>query len=297
MRRKEVIIDEREAARWVKDGMTIAIGGFINSSHPMAIVRQIIKNGIKDLTVVGTGSSGLEIDLLIGAGCVKKVIAPYVGAEGLAGIAPFFRAMAQRGELDIWECDEGIFYTALRAASHLLPFLPWRTGVGTSFPKLNPELKVFQDPLRGETLIAVPAIHVDVAILQAGYADPYGNIQYVGSSFSDIRIYEASEKCVVQVEKIIPNEFIRKEPEKTVIHGVDAVVRALFGSHPYASPGFYVPDKEHIGEYVDAANAFLKRDDMSLFEAYLDKYVRQPETHADYLETIGIKRLLSLYEW
>ena len=297
MKRKEVIIDGKEAASWVKDGMTIAIGGFINHCHPMAIVRQIIKNGVKDLTLVGTGSSGLELDILIGAGCGRKVIAPYVGAEDLAGIAPFFRAMAQRGELDIWECDEGMFYAALRAASYMLPFLPWRTGVGTSFPKVNPELKEFQDPIKGENLIAVPAIHIDIAFLHAGYADPYGNIQYVGSSFSDVVIYEASEKCVVQVEKIIPNEFIRKEPEKTVIHGADAVVRALFGSHPYGSSGFYVPDKEHIREYVDVATAFLKGDDRGPFEAYLDKYVREPETHADYLEQIGIKRLLSLHEW
>jgi glutaconate CoA-transferase subunit A len=83
LERKSLIIDEREAASWIQDGMTIAIGGFINSSHPMAIVRQIIRRGVKDLTVVGPASGGLDLDLLIGAGCVKKLVTAYMGGGAL----------------------------------------------------------------------------------------------------------------------------------------------------------------------------------------------------------------------
>ncbi len=298
-KRQQVIIDEREAAKQVRDGMTIGIGGMINSSHPMAILRQIIKNRVKDLTVVGSGSSGLEVDLLIGAGCVKKVIAPYIGAEGIAGAAtgPFFRAMAQRGEIEIWECEEGQFYAGLKAAAGGLPFLPWRGGIGTSYPEINPDLKLFQDPVKGETLIAVPAINIEVAILHAGYADPYGNVQYVYSPFSDIPLWQAAGKTIVQVDKVIPNEFIKRAPEKTAIPYADFIVRALYGSHPYASPGFYLEDRQHIAEYIEAANAFLRKDDRAPFEAYLDKYIYKPETHVDYLEQVGIRRLYSLNEW
>lgn len=92
LKRQEVLISEKEAAKTIQDGMTIAVGGFINSLHPMAIIREIIRNRVKNLTVVGSGSSGLEIDLLIGAGCAKKVVAPYIGAESLAPIGPCFRA-------------------------------------------------------------------------------------------------------------------------------------------------------------------------------------------------------------
>ena len=66
--RKKRIIELDDALARVADGMTIAIGGFINSSHPMLVVRGIIKRGVKNLTVVGAASSGLEIDLLIAAG-------------------------------------------------------------------------------------------------------------------------------------------------------------------------------------------------------------------------------------
>lgn len=297
LRRKEVIIDEREAAKAIKDGMSIAIGGFINSLHPMALIRQIIRNGVRELTVVGSGSAGLEVDLLIGTGHVKKLISPYVGAESLAPIGPFFRAVAQRGELDMWECDEGLFYAGLRAAAGQLPFEPWRVAIGTSYPELNPDIKIFQDPLKGETLLAVPPINIDVALIHAGFADAYGNVQHVGSSFSDLALVRAADKTIVEVDKVLSNEEIRKHPEKTTIHGADAIVRAPYGSHPYASPGFYLEDKEHIKEYVNAANAYLKTGDKGPFKAYLKKYVFGPETHADYLEVIGIRRLISLHEF
>ncbi len=115
------VIDEIEAAAQVKDGMCIVIGGHILSSHPMPVIRQIIKQGTKNLTVVGAASASLEVDLLIGAGCARKVIAPYVGAEALAPIGPFFKAAAERGEIALWECDEGIYYTALRKTQRTGP--------------------------------------------------------------------------------------------------------------------------------------------------------------------------------
>ena len=73
--RKSKVIDLDAVMSNVKDGMTVAIGGFINSSHPMIIVREIIRRGLKDLTIVGAASSGLEIDLLIAAGVDYK---PYI---------------------------------------------------------------------------------------------------------------------------------------------------------------------------------------------------------------------------
>lgn len=297
LERKQVVIDEIEAGSWVKDGMTVAVGGFINSLHPMAVVRQIIRNGVKNLTLVGSGSAGLEIDLLIGAGCVKKLICPYIGAEEFAPIGPIYRAMAQEGELEIWEVDEGQYYAGLRAAIYMLPFHPWRTGVGTSYPEINPDFKVFKDPIRGELLLAIPPIEPDVTILHAAYSDPYGNVQHEGSSLNDAILAKAADRTIVSVERIIPNEFVKRLPERTTIAGADAVVRAPYGSHPFASPGFYVEDAEHIKEYVAAASAVLKEGDRGPLEAYLEKYVLGPESHADYLGVVGIKRLLSLYEY
>jgi glutaconate CoA-transferase subunit A len=296
-KRKKVVISEIEASNWVKDGMAIAIGGFINSSHPMAIVRQIIKKGIKNLTVIGAASSGLDVDLLIGAGCVKKVISPYVGAEGLAPIGPCFRHAAEKGNVEVWEIDEAMYYAGLNAATQMLPFMPTRAGIGTCYPEVNKDLRAFNDPIKGETLLAIPAIEPEIAIIHAAYADEYGNVQHLGTGFGDRAQAQAADRVIVQAEKIISNDEIKINPLKTSIPWADAVVRAPFGAHPFSSPGFYIEDVQHITEYLTSASEFVKYGNFTAFEKYLDKYIYGPETHVDYLEQITLRKLFSLFEY
>ena len=295
--RRKRIVELEDALAQVGDGMTIAVGGFINSSHPMLAVRGIIKKGLRNLTVVGAASSGLEIDLLIAAGCVRRVIAPYVGAEVLAPIGPAFRAAAERGKIEVFELDEAMYYAGLRAAAQRVPFNPWRSGVGTSFPEVNPAIKVFQDPIKGETLLAIPAIDIEIAFLHAAASDAYGNVQYVGHAYGDRAIYAAADATFVQVERIVSNEEIRSDPLRTVIPGADGVIRARFGAHPYSSPGHYTEDQTHIREYVKAATAWAKDNDLAPLKAYLDHFVLEPEDHVEYLERVGLRRLLSLDEY
>jgi glutaconate CoA-transferase subunit A len=295
--RKSLVIDESVAADMVHDGMTIAIGGFINSSHPMALVRQIIRRKIKNLTVVGAASGGLDLDLMIAAGCIRKLVTTYMGGEHFCPVAPFFRMAAQRNEIDVFECDEGMFYCALRAAAQGLPSNPWKAGIGTSFPEINPEIKVYDDPISGEPMLAIPAITPDLALIYAAQSDAYGNVQHVSTGFGDRAMWRAARKTVAQVERIVPNEEIRKNPLATSIQGADFVVRAAYGSHPFAAPGYYIEDAAHIREYVAAGNAYAKNGDRKPIEAYLTKYVFEPKTQEDYLETIGIRRLISLHEY
>ncbi len=295
--RKKRIIELDDALAKVKDGMTVAIGGFINSSHPMLVVRGLIKRGVKNLTVVGPASSGLEIDLLIAAGVAKKVVAPYVGGEVLAPIGPAFRAAAERGKVEVFELDEAMYYCALRAAAQRVPFNPWRSGVGTSFPQMNPAIKEFKDPLNGETLLAIPAVNIDIAFLHAATSDAYGNVQYIGHGYGDRAIYAAADETYVQVEQVVSNEQIKADPLKTAIPGADGIIRAKFGAHPYSSPGHYIEDKAHIKQYVQAATAWAKSDDFAPLQAYLDEFVTGPKDHAEYLERVGIRNLLSLNEY
>jgi glutaconate CoA-transferase subunit A len=296
LRRQDVIASESEAVGAIRDGMTISIGGFLNSSHPMPIVRGIIRAGIKNLTVVGAASAGLETDLLIGAGCAKTVIAPMISGESLAPIGPSFRYFAQRGEIEVIELDEHMYYQGLRAAAALMPSLPWRGGIGTDYTKVNPRLKEFADPITGEPVLAIPAINIDIALIHAGHADPFGNVQHVGTGFGDRAHHRAASKTIVTVDKVISNEEVRANPYRTSISGADMVVRAPYGSHPFSSPGQYLEDAAHIREYVTAATARLKNGSGGAFEDYLERYVRGPKDHAAYLTAIGFERILSLYE-
>ena len=295
--RKEKIITEHEAADFIRDGMTIAIGGFINCSHPMPIVRQIIKRGIRDLTVVGPPSSGLDLDLLVGAGCAKRLVSAYFGAETIAPISPMIKHAAEQGGIDIFECDEGMYYAAIKAGAQRIPFLPTRTGVGTSYPEINPELKVFRDPIRNELMVAVPAIRPDVTLLYAGYSDCYGNVRHVGTGYGDRSLYRAADRTIVCVETVVSNQEIRKDPQKTTVPGADAIVRTPFGAHPFSSPGFYLADEQHLREYLAAVKAYVKDGDRGPFEGYLDRYIREPGDHIEYLERVGMRRLFSLSEF
>lgn len=288
---------ESAVAEHLSDGMTVAIGGFINSGHPMALVRQIVRAELRDLRLVGAASAGLEVDMLIAAGCVSTVVSPYVGAEGLASVGPAFRKAAQDGDIEVFELDEALYYAGLRAAAQCLPFNPWRAGVGTSLPELNPGLVEFTDPIEGQRMLAVPAIDVDVALLHAAVSDCYGNVQHRGTGYGDRAIAAAATTTVVTVEQMIPTEDVRKNPAATTVAGADLVVRAPFGAHPFGCDGYYPPDRAHLSGYVEAAEQWLKTGSKTELESYLDRYVREPKGHLDYCERVGVKTLLSLSDY
>jgi glutaconate CoA-transferase, subunit A len=296
-RRTAVLTTEREALADLRDGMTIVIGGFANSGHPMSLIREVMRSGKGDLTIMGAATSSLEVDMLIASGVVREVISPYVGGETIVGIGPVFKRAVERGEVEVWEIDEAMYYCALNAAAQCLPFLPWRALVGTSFPEVNPDLKVFEDPIKGEPLIAVPAIEPDYALLHASAADPYGNVQHVGSGFGDRAMARAADRTVVSVERVISNEELRRFPERTSIPLVPAVVRAPFGAHPFSSVGHYLEDIAFLQEYVAAADAYARHDDRGPLDAWLRTHVQEPTDHLDYLERLGARRLFGLNEF
>jgi glutaconate CoA-transferase subunit A len=288
--RRSRILDEVDASGWIEDGMTIAIG----SPPPMGMVRQIIRRRVKNLTVV---DSGLSLDMLVAAGCVRNAVSYYAGGGFGVAVAPSFRRAAEHGEISVFECDEGTIMAGLQAAAQSLPFMPWRGGVGTSLPEVNPELKLFNDPISGQTLLAVPPIRPDVSLLHAAMSDVYGNVQHVGGpGWLDLALHRAADRTIVQVERIIPNEEVRANPRATTIASADAIVRAPYGAHPFYSRGFYIQDQTHLREYLDAATKAAAGDDTALTR-YLALYCREPQALGEYLERIGIRQLLSLYEY
>ena len=125
-------------------------------SVPIAGVRQIIRQGSKDLTIMPTPSAGLAIDILIAAGAVKKSFVSYVGLESY-GLAPNFRRAVEKGEIEVSDCDEATVVYGYRAAAAGLPYalLPAYYKM-TSLPKST------------RTIIAKSRIR-----LPAGLASPF----------------------------------------------------------------------------------------------------------------------------
>lgn len=291
--RKEVLMGEEDAAAMIKDDDVVIVGGFGTVNHSMPIIRALIRRKVKNLTVIGAATAGLELDLLIGAGCVKKVIAPYVGAELHAPVGNCFRYAAENDEVEVYETTEYLLYSQLDAAARGLGFMPWRGGVGTSLPVLNKDYVPFNDPINGEPYLAAPALHADWAIIHVGQADVFGNGQHGGARFGDRLLSRAAERVMLTAERIVPNAEIRKDPFKTSVAYADVVVETPFGSHPFASHGFYVEDEDAIQEYVTASAAYRKRD-LAAWNAYLEKWITGPASHREYLAKIDAGRVSRL---
>jgi glutaconate CoA-transferase, subunit A len=89
------------AAALVRDGDLIALGGHTRNA-PMALIRELIRQGRRDLGLVTVPTGGLNVDLAIGAGMVTRLHFAQVVLEEF-GMAPNFRAAAQAGRLELFE--------------------------------------------------------------------------------------------------------------------------------------------------------------------------------------------------
>ncbi len=271
----------------MRDGDTVAIGGFVTANHPMPLVRELIRQGKKDLTLVGAATAGLEIDLLLGAGVVGTLVAPYCGGELYSAVGSCFRRAVESGEVTLKETSEYILYAGLQARAMGQEFFAWRGGIGSSVVDLNDELVVFESPLGdGREYVAVPALPVDWTFLHVGEADKYGNGRHPGARFGDRIMARAADRVALTTERLVDNEDIRGNPLMTSVPYADAIVVAPHGSHPYASHGYYAEDARHIEDYV-RATAGVRKGDRSGLEAYLERWVTGPAGHDAYIETVG----------
>jgi len=291
--RAERVAGLHEAVALLRDGMVVGLSGFSYQNPPMSIVREIVRRGVKDLTVVSGPTSGLETDLLIGGGCVRRVVTAGVVFERVAAIAPAFRRAVERGDLEVWECDECIWHLALKAAAWGMPHVLWPGGVGTSLPELNPDLEEVTE--EGRRYLKVPPVRPDIVYLHAAEADPYGNVRvarqaYLGRTFSERALALACRGPVVAtVERIVPNEEVVTSPDRTHVRGA-LVVEVPWGAHPGGVSGRYVPDLEHYRDYALAGEA-RRQDDPVPYQRYLERHVYGPEGHEAYVRTMGALNL------
>lgn len=245
-----------EAAARIAHGARIGIGG-LQGNHPVAMLRALARAGVTGLRVAGP-PVGMAGEFLIAAGAVSSLAAPYMGAEGVIPVAPAYRAAVEAGALELWECDEAILLAALRAAAQDLPYLPWRGGLDTDLPALNPALSEYVDEPTGTRLLRVPAMPLDVALLRALEADEQGNIRYYRhSAFADPALARAAARVYVEVERLVDHASILAAPERTVLHGVDAVIVAPGGGHPFRTAGVHEQDDTWLREWAAAVKAAL----------------------------------------
>ena len=283
-----------EAVAHLRDGMTIGFGGWGPRRKPMAIVREIIRSDVKDLTVVAYG--GPEVGMLLAAGKVKKLIFGFATLDAIP-LEPYFRKFRQAGSIDVMELDEGLFQWGLKAAAMRVPFLPARAGLATDVLTYNPELKTIRSPYAdGEELLAMPALYLDVAFVHVNRADRLGNTLVTGiDAYFDHHLERAAMQAVVSAEEVVEKFELTKEEarfntfERSLVTGV---VEAPFGAHPTMCSPNYGWDMKHLKEYSDGAT------EENGWAAYVEKYVQGGEEQyrennggTDYLASIPLPAL------
>lgn len=252
---------EEEVVAQLSDGMTIGIGGWGSRRKPMSLIRAIVRSPLKDLTVVAYG--GPDIGLLCAAGKVRKAIYGFVSLDSIP-LEPHLRLARQAGTIEVEEPDEGMLLLGLQAAAWRVPFLPTRTGLGSDLLTTIPSLRTVRSPYpnpdgsEGEELVAVPALHLDAALIHLNRADQAGNGQFLGPDpFFDDLMAMAAERTYLSCEKVVPTEHFAAEGSfhtmKLSRMHVTGVVEAPNGAHFTECLPDYGRDEAFQKEYAATA--------------------------------------------
>lgn len=282
--------------KFVFDGAIVGIGGQNIARCQMATVHEIIRQGKKNLNLVGCNLS-IQGDMLVAAGLVKRAECGTVNLERFGTTFSFKRAIEEK-KMEIEDYSHCSMVSRFLAAEMDIPFMACRSLLGSDIlkskaPSTNKKYEIVDNPWnKGEKVMLLPALSPDVAIVHVQKADEIGNLIMEGILFHEPELIRASKTCIVTCEELISSEVIRHNPDQTTIpyHFVDAVVEVPYGAHPTNTYRYYTYDSDHIRFYQDCA-----RKGGDAIKKYLDDFVYSSESFEDYLEKVGgIKRMLEL---
>ncbi|HEY0566366.1 MAG TPA: CoA-transferase [Terriglobales bacterium] len=293
----------------VRDGDSVCMGVCLEQMIPFAAGHEIIRQKMRDLRLIGP-ISDILFDQIIAAGCVKDVVAAWVGNVMIGSAYGFRRAF----ESSPWATYEGnpgdankregfrVFnmtnFTvslALQAGAMGVPFLPTRSVHGSDVPKNNHFYYQIMSPFANEDgeremVMAVRAIQPDVTIVQVQRSDEDGNAHCWGNLGILSEAVRAAKKVIVCTEQIVPREVIRSDPNRTVIPGflVTAVCEVPWGGHPSPVQGHYSRDNEYFREYHQQTK------DETAYAAWAEKWVYGVNDRAEYMRVLGEQRAQEL---
>jgi glutaconate CoA-transferase, subunit A len=281
-----------EAVGSIPPGSHIALSGFAIARCTMAFAHEIIRQGIRELTL-SQCLGGMDTDMLVGAGIVDRLI--YGGGSlDRFGRLACVNAGIENGTLKA-ELYSSLSVTFRFLAGSLgLPFIPIRSLVGSDVlsqleEQTGSDLAYVNDPFSGERWLTLKPLIPDVAIVQVQTADEEGNSVILGPKWDNAELARAAKRTVVIAEHIVAGDVIRRQPELVVIPGlmVSHVVELPFAAHPTCMYREYDYDADEIKKYVEAQNTPEKLRD------YLKKYVYGVKDHWEYLDLVGGLRRLS----
>jgi acyl CoA:acetate/3-ketoacid CoA transferase alpha subunit len=292
--RTSKLVSLQEAARGVPSGASITAGGFAVSHQPLAFTREMIRNRVRDLTLIGMAECWVA-EWLCGVGALTRTYMSNFMLEGF-GRCRRFSIAVESGELQVEDHSHFGITARLVAAGLGLPFMPVRSMAGSDIlakPGFEPPERKYhtlRSPFGGEPITLLSALRPDFAILHVAKSDELGNVQTFGSAAIVAEQARAAKFVIVTAEEIVTTDEIRRNPESTLIPAlmVHQVVHVPYGAHPTGVYGYYDHDAAHLAEYYEAS-----RTDEGT-RGYFRTYVDEAPDHYAYLDRIGVSRLMQL---
>lgn len=272
-----------DAIAGLRDGMTIGIGGWGPRRKPMAMVREILRSDLKDLTVVSYG--GADVGMLCASGKVRKLVFAFVSLDFIP-LEPYFRKARQNAEIEIVEIDEGMMLLGLRAAAMGAPFIPTAVGLGTDVIRRNEAIKTIESPYGdGKEWVAMPALNLDAALVHVDRADKRGVCQIKGPDhYMDDQFVRAAEISIVSCDELVDTEYFHANAEEARYvywerAATTSVVHAPCGAHPSSCNPLYGIDVDHFKAYAASAK------EEGGWQNYLEEFVVGGEDR--YIDKVG----------
>ena len=264
-----MIISVEELAEKIPDGAKIAVPADY-AGIAMEATRALIRRRAKGLHIVGVPTSGLQSELLIGAGCAS-VFESSALTLGEYNPPPRFSAAVKEGSVTLIDATCPAIHAALQASQKGAPFMPLRGIIGSDILKHHPDWKVIDNPFSEDEdpVVAIPAIQPDVALFHAPIADRDGNV-WVGRRRELVNMAQASKTAFVTVEEIREGSLLDDEELAAgtlpALY-VGAITHCPDGSWPL---GFWQgkgEDADHLSDYVSRAKT------EEGFQSYLNEHV------------------------
>ncbi|HEY7202391.1 MAG TPA: CoA-transferase [Candidatus Dormibacteraeota bacterium] len=268
--------------RFVPDGATVAMGTALEPAIPFAAGHEMIRQGRRDLTLVGPISDSL-FDQLIGAGCVARVCAAWVGNVS-EGLGHCYRRATERGEpraIEVRDHSNFSISLALWAAAWGSPYIPTRTLLGSDIVTTNPDL----EPVDGAVLVR--PVRPDVTVLHAQRADAEGRAHLWGPLGISEEAGLAARRVIVCCEELVEAEVIVSDPNRVFLPEtkVAAVVHEPGGTHPSPLQGHWRRDHAAYRDYAERSRT------AEGFQAWLQERVLGVADRAAYLAAVDRDQL------
>ncbi len=276
-------------SKFVKDGDHLCIGNYTVAACT-ELVYEVVRQAKKGLTVYSQ-SGIIDVEVLVGGGCVDKIVSTYVfRAGGKLGGSAVERAL-QAETLQIEDYTNFQYNARLVAGMHGFSFMQVLEGtIATDLFRKRSFLgedkyRVIKCPYTGKDILTVPAANPDVCIVHVQRADKFGNAQYWGALGSVAAAALASKKIIVSCEEIVDHEIVKSSPNLTLIpaYRVDAVVEVPWGAHPTELIGYYNMDRFMwaLFSMMDSTGDGLK--------AFMDEWVYGCADRSKYIDHYVLK--------